>query len=163
MTLFQFCEYRRRKRCNNCPARGSAATSSACTLRSLTRAPRQPMLAFSTRGHRRSEASRRGRRISVCSCSETSETAQVIHGEIHCLSVSPAAAYLGGHGAIACVTLRAFQVITAPSTQVSRFRAVNLQTAAINYRQVVDYSVDPPLAATEQYFAATVMMGWQGP
>ena len=33
----------------------------------------------------------------------------------------------------------------------------------MNCQQVADYSVDPPLAANGQYFAATVMMGWQGP
>ena len=33
----------------------------------------------------------------------------------------------------------------------------------MNCQQVADYSVDPPLVATGQYFAATVMMDWQGP
>ena len=33
----------------------------------------------------------------------------------------------------------------------------------MNYQQVANYSVDPPLVATGQFFAATVMMDWQGP
>lgn len=33
----------------------------------------------------------------------------------------------------------------------------------MNYQQVANYSVDPPLVATGQFFAATVMMVCQGP
>ena len=53
--------------------------------------------------------------------------------------------------------------LTASLIQVSTFRAVILRTTTINYQQVPDYSVDPLLVATGQYFACIVMMIWHEP